>query len=135
VGLQAGGPAVRGTGSGFPEVGCLLPSPGADGGLMYFLIETTDAPGSAALRETHRPEHVAYLTDNLAVVLTAGAKLDDAGEKSHGSMYVVDVPDRAAAEAFLAGDPFMRSGVIGEWTITRWRKGFFDHRRVPQDPR
>jgi len=100
---------------------------------VYFLIETFDAEGVAEQRAAHRPEHLRFLSDNVAVVLAAGAKLDDAGENAHGSMYVVDVPDRAAAEAFLAPDPFARTGVIGSWTITRWRKGFFDYRRVTQE--
>lgn len=102
---------------------------------MYFLIETFDAEGVAELRAANRPAHLQYLSDNVAVVLAAGAKLDDAGEHAHGSMYVVDVEHRAAAQAFLSADPFLRAGVIGSWTITRWRKGFFDYRRVSEEGR
>jgi uncharacterized protein len=102
---------------------------------VYFLIETFDAEGAAGLRDATRPAHLRYLTENASVLLVAGAKLDDDGERAHGSMYVLDVPDRAAAEAFLAAEPFVRAGVIGRWTITRWRKGFFDHRRTPEEGR
>jgi uncharacterized protein YciI len=100
---------------------------------MYFLIESFDAEGVTELRAASRAAHLQYLTDNVATVLAAGAKLNDAGEGAGGSIYIVDVGDRAAAEAFLSADPFMRAGVIDRWTITRWRKGFFDHRRVPQE--
>ena len=37
---------------------------------------------------------------------------------------------RAEAEAFIAEDPFVKAKVFGEVKITRWRKGFFDHKRI-----
>jgi uncharacterized protein len=102
---------------------------------VYFLIETFDAEGADELRGTTRPAHLRYLSENASLLLAAGAKLDDEGTRAHGSMYVLDVPDRAAAEAFLAAEPFICAGVIRSWTITRWRKGFFDYRRVPEKGR
>lgn len=99
---------------------------------MPYLIYATDRPGAAALRAEHRPAHLAYLEANLPLILAAGAKLADDGTAAFGSAYLLDVDDRAAAEAFIAADPFSKAGVFGEIVITRWRKGFFDHRTVPQ---
>ena len=48
-----------------------------------------------------------------------------------GSFYLVDVEDRAAAQAFIDGDPYVRNGVFGPITLTRVRRGFFDRARVP----
>jgi uncharacterized protein YciI len=99
---------------------------------MPYLIDATDKPDAAALRQTHRPDHLAYLEANLPKLLAAGAKLRDDGTTAWGSAYILDTEDRAAAEAFIAADPFSKAGLFATVAITRWRKGFFDFRRVPQ---
>lgn len=93
---------------------------------MPYLIDATDKPGVAGLRAAHRPDHLAFLAASLPVLLAAGAKLDDDGEKPLGSFYIVDVADRAAAAEFIGQDPYQRAGVFGSLVITRWRKGFFN---------
>jgi len=98
---------------------------------MPFLIDATDRPDAAALRRERRPEHLRYLDANLPLLIAAGAKLSDDGATALGSVYLVDVDDRTAAEAFIAADPYRKAGVFSTVAITRWRKGFFDFRRVP----
>jgi uncharacterized protein YciI len=98
---------------------------------MPFLIDATDGPGTAALRQTVRPEHLAYLEANQAMLLAAGAKLSDDAATASGSFYIVATESRAVAEAFVAADPFARSGVFDTITLQRWRKGFFDFKRQP----
>jgi len=100
---------------------------------MHFLVETFDADGVADLRAEIRPAHLRYLEDHVDIILAAGAKLTDDGGNAGGSAYLLDVPDRAAVEAFLVGEPFQQAGVIARTTITRWRRGFFDRQRVPQE--
>ena len=100
---------------------------------MPFCIDATDKPGMSKLRAEVRPRHLAYLEENLPRLLAAGAKLDDAGE-AFGTLYILDVEDRAAAEAFANSDPYAVAGVFGTIVVTRWRKGFFDFARVPQKP-
>jgi uncharacterized protein YciI len=97
---------------------------------MPFLIDATDKPNSAELRAKVRPEHLEFLKASLPKLLAAGAKLSDDGATAHGSAYIVDVEDRAAAEAFIQADPFTKAGLFGTITITRWRKGFFDHKAL-----
>jgi uncharacterized protein YciI len=97
---------------------------------MPFVIDATDKPDAAELRASARPEHLDYLEANLPRLIAAGAKLRDDGTTAWGSLYILDTEERAAAEAFIAGDPFTKAGVFGEIAITRWRKGFFDHRRL-----
>ena len=41
-------------------------------------------------------------------------------------MLIIDVDDRAAAEAFIAEDPFTKAGLFESVTVTRWRKAFFN---------
>ena len=98
---------------------------------MPFLIDATDAPDMAGLRQKIRPDHLAYLEANQAMLLAAGAKLSDDGNTASGSFYIVATESREAAEAFVAADPFTRSGVFGTITLQRWRRGFFDFKRQP----
>ncbi len=101
---------------------------------MPYLIDATDREDGHALRHERRPEHLAFLEASLPILIAAGAKLSDDGKTAWGSAYIVDVEDRAAAEAFIADDPFTKAGLFAEIRITRWRKGFFDHARLaPKD--
>lgn len=94
---------------------------------MPFIVEATDRPNSAELRERVRPAHIAYLEANLDRLIAAGAKLDDAGVTATGSIYILATDSREEAEAFVAGDPFVTEGVLGDIVATRWRKAIFDH--------
>ncbi|HZP19136.1 MAG TPA: YciI family protein [Bauldia sp.] len=94
---------------------------------MPYLIDATDKPGQAELRQRHRPEHLAFLHRSLPRLLAAGAKLSDDGNTALGSIYIVEVEDRAGAEAFIAEDPYVKANLFRSVVITRWRKGFFNH--------
>lgn len=93
---------------------------------MPFLIETFDKPGSAALRQSTRPAHLAFLTENVDRLLAAGAKWTDDDQTAMGSVIILDVDTREEAEAFAAGDPFALAGLFAETRITRWRLAFLD---------
>ncbi|MFQ5776295.1 MAG: YciI family protein [Kiloniellaceae bacterium] len=93
---------------------------------MPYAIQTRDKPGHGHVRAEVRAEHIAYLDANKDKLLAAGALIDDDGGGGHGGILIVDVDDRAAAEAFIAGDPFAKAGLFESVTVTRWRKAFFD---------
>src|SRR3954451_6394732 len=97
---------------------------------MPFLIDASDLSGTASVRGQIRPDHLSYLDSQLRLLLAAGAKLSDDGKTPQGSFYLLDVEDRAAAQEFVDGDPYTRTGVFGPITMTRVRRGFFDHARV-----
>ena len=97
---------------------------------MPFLIDATDKPEGRDLRARVRPEHLAFLDRNVSRLLAAGAKIADDGQTSWGSLYIVDVEERAAAEEFIRSDPFSQAGLFATVAITRWRKGFFNFRRL-----
>ena len=98
---------------------------------MPFLIDATDKANAKELRATVRPEHLAFLDANVSRLLAAGAKLSDDGETALGSTYILDTDDRKAAEEFIRSDPFSKAGLFGSVTITRWRKGYFDFKKIP----
>ena len=87
---------------------------------MLFAFILHDAPGMAARRLEVRPEHKAYLAGVAERMAFAGPLLDEAGEMS-GSLLVIDFPDRAAALAWLAAEPFTRAGVYGSRQVMAFR--------------
>ena len=98
---------------------------------MPYVIDATDKPDSAALRAAERPKHMAFLDSNLPQLIAVGAKLRDDGETAWGSLYIIDVDDRVAAEAFIKDDLFSKAGLFGKVEISRWRKGFLDGKKIP----
>jgi len=90
---------------------------------MHFSIACTDKPDALPVRQANRPDHVAYLEGAGETLCLAGPFLDADGQPI-GSLLVVDVADRAAAEAFAAGDPYAKAGVFASVTITAFRPVF-----------
>lgn len=62
------------------------------------------------------PAHVARLEEFQArgVLLMAGPL----GNPPEGALSIFT--DRAAAEEFVAGDPFVVNGVVGKWRMVEW---------------
>lgn len=97
---------------------------------MLFAVICTDCPGALERRLAARPTHLAYLEGRVETLIHAGALLDPNGQPT-GSLFVLDVPDRAAAEAFAAGDPYAAAGVFESTVIRPFRPVFKDGARVP----
>ena len=91
---------------------------------MLFAFYCLDRDGHADVRAQNREAHVAYLTSRRDAMVTAGPLLDDDGESMIGSLILLDLPDRAAAEAFAAGDPYAKAGLFKSVRIHPWRKVF-----------
>lgn len=85
---------------------------------MLFSIHCFDKPGSSALRDANRPAHLDYLKRHEAQIRLAGPTLSDDGQVMNGSLFLIELPNRAAAEAFCAGDPYAKAGVF-ESTVIR----------------
>jgi uncharacterized protein YciI len=88
--------------------------------MPLFALICTDGPGRLELRKANREAHLAYLRET-GVAVMAGPFLDDAGGM-RGSLVVIDVPGRAEAEAWAAGDPYARAGVFADVRIEEWKK-------------
>lgn len=92
---------------------------------MLFAIICTDRPASLDLRLATRAAHIAYLTTYADRVVQGGPLLDTDGRPC-GSLLVVDVADRAAAEGFAASDPYGRAGLFESTVIRPFRTVFKD---------
>ncbi|GLZ55283.1 YciI family protein [Actinomycetospora sp. NBRC 106378] len=74
-------------------------------------------PDFLPLAREHGPAHAARLRDFRArgLVLMAGPMTDP----FDGDAMAVFV-SREAAEEFIAGDPFVTSGAVAEWSVRGW---------------
>ena len=94
---------------------------------MHFLITAYDGKdaGAPARRQTARAAHLenaGRLYESKALV-AGGAILDDAGGMI-GSTLVVDFPDRAALDAAIRDDPYVRQGVWRDIKVEPIRLAF-----------
>ncbi len=91
--------------------------------MPHFAIHCIDKPDSLDLRLATRADHLAHLDSLGTDVLVAGPLLD--GEaKPIGSLLIIDFPDRKAAVAFAAADPYALAGLFASVAVTAWRKVF-----------
>ena len=97
---------------------------------MPYAIITTDRKDAGDLRARTRDVHIAYLDANRHRLLAAGAMTGDDGTGGHGGILIVDTDDRRDAEAFVAGDPFTKAGLFEKVTVARWRKAYFDGKKL-----
>lgn len=86
---------------------------------MNFVVIGRDK-GDGALRRRHRPDHLVFVEGWQGKIVYAGP-LIDAG-KMVGSLFVFDLPDRAALDAYLAEDPYFRESIFESVEIfeSRW---------------
>lgn len=78
---------------------------------MIYVFRLLDRPDGAALRQRVRPEHKAYLARVAERIAFAGPLTHDDGVSMIGSLLAIDFPNREAAMAWLADEPFTRAGL------------------------
>ena len=91
---------------------------------MIYVITCVDKPGHGAVRKENRTAHLAYLRDAGDTMFAAGPTLTDDASSVTGSVIMVDLPDKQAAETFAADDPYAKAGVFESVTIKAWKKVF-----------
>jgi len=97
---------------------------------MPFAIRTTDKRGMDELRNKLQAAHLEYLDSQIGILLAAGSLRSDDNARATGGILIVDVEDRAAAERFIDNDPFAKGGLFAEIKVDRWRKAYFDKKRL-----
>ncbi len=96
---------------------------------MLFAVIRHDKPNSFKLRMSERPKHLEYLKTVVNKVVYGGALLDGRGEQI-GSMLIIDVADRAEADAFAAADPFVDAALFASTSIEQFKLVFENGIRV-----
>jgi len=87
---------------------------------MMFALICRDKPGALQVRKDNRDAHIAYVK-NTGAAFTGGPFLDDDGQMI-GSMLILDVPDKAAAQAWADGDPYGQAGLFESVELIAWKK-------------
>lgn len=88
--------------------------------MPLYVIVAFDKPNSRELRAATREAHLAYV-DERAPMVKLGGPMQDETESPLGSLLIIEAPDKAAAEAFVAGDPYNSGGVFERVEIRRFR--------------
>jgi uncharacterized protein YciI len=88
--------------------------------LALFVMTCIDKPGALEARMAARPDHLAYVEKNRAMVKLAGPLLDEAAQMA-GSLFIMEAESKADIEAFAAADPYGLAGVFARTDIRGWR--------------
>jgi uncharacterized protein len=99
---------------------------------MLYILYNEDRPDGLAIREATREAHLAYLERHKDKVVLGGGLLSEDGKTRLGSVFIINVADRKAAEAFSADEPFRRAGLFQTTKITRMRRGQWHPEAAPK---
>jgi uncharacterized protein YciI len=99
---------------------------------MLYIMVNDDRPDGQAIRDATRDAHLAYLERHKNIVVLAGGTLAEDGKTRTGSVFIVNVPSRDAAEKFSAEEPFRKTGLFKTVKITRMRRGQWNPQAAPK---
>ncbi len=85
---------------------------------MLFTVIAKDRPNALEQRMALRPDHLAYCV--APVVRLAGPFFNDRNEMV-GSLLIIEADDMAAAQAWLADEPFFKAGLFATSEISAWK--------------
>lgn len=77
---------------------------------MQFLVKAYDGPNMLDKRMEVRLRHLEGMKTLGRQIICAGGLLDEEG-RMKGSALVMEFPDRAALDAYLANEPYVAAGV------------------------
>lgn len=101
---------------------------------MLYLIYGVDSANAENLRVNAREAHFAYLDKHRDKLVLGGATMADDDNTRTGSVLIINVPNRAAADAFSTNEPLRKAGVFESVTITRLRRGQWFPENAPSTP-
>lgn len=78
---------------------------------MEFVLYCLDRPDAGKARQAARAPHLAYIADKQHLFRYGGPLLSPDGVPQ-GSLIVLDLPDRAALDEYLRGDPYFSGGMF-----------------------
>ena len=99
---------------------------------MLYIIYQEDREDGLPIREAERERHLAYLERHKDILVLGGALLADDGKSRTGSCLIINVPDRAAADAFSRDEPFRKAGLFKSVKITHMRRGQWNPTAAPK---
>ena len=91
---------------------------------MLFFVHCIDKPNHQDVRLANRAAHLDFAKPVLDKIVVGGPTLTEDGAGMTGSVFVIDFPDRAAAEAHFANDPYAKAGLFEAVIIRPYKKVF-----------
>jgi uncharacterized protein YciI len=92
---------------------------------MLFAILCRDKKDALPVRLANREAHLAYIKESwVSKIVTAGPIFGADGQSMAGSLLIMDLEDRAEAEAYLAGDPYGKAGLFENCEVWPYKKVF-----------
>jgi uncharacterized protein len=88
---------------------------------MEFFCYHRDRPGSVPLRMRLREAHWSYM-DRFAATMIARGPTFTADDELLGSVHLLDLPDVAAARAFVFDEPTWQAGAYRDVLLRRFRR-------------
>lgn len=88
--------------------------------MPLFAVICHDRPNALDIRKANRDAHLGHIRDS-GIVTQAGPFLDAQGEMC-GSLLVLDVPDRADAQAWAEADPYAAADLFESVRIEQWNR-------------
>lgn len=98
---------------------------------MLYIIYQEDRQNGAAIRDKARAAHFDYLDRHKDILVLGGAMLADDNVNRIGSVLVINVPNRTAAETFSENEPFRKAGLFSTVKISRMRRGQWNPAAAP----
>ncbi len=83
-----------------------------------------DKPGTAETRRGLVLDQKSYVKNFGECVIGYGHFVSDDGRDTLGTSFFMQLDDRAAADAFVAGEPMSKAGVYQRVEIHRWSNSF-----------
>lgn len=99
---------------------------------MLYMIHGVDGPDADRIRAETKPDHFAYLDAHEHILVLGGATLADESDARTGSLLVINVPNRAAADEFANNEPFFKAGLFKQRTVSRMRRGQWNPSAAPK---
>lgn len=98
---------------------------------MPYVIKFIDAPSTTREKKSLvRPTHVDYVMRNADRIIVSGGLFPDDDDFPNGGLIILNVDSRKEAVDYIENDPFFLNGIFTTYTIHRFRKFIFDHKRV-----
>jgi hypothetical protein len=98
---------------------------------MLFAIYQEDGPNATEIRARTRETHLAYLDAHMDILVLGGGLIMDDNSSYIGSLLIINVPSREAAETFSANEPYRKAGLFKSVKITRMRRGQWNPAAAP----
>ncbi len=89
---------------------------------MLFLAEIVNKTGIDDLHKANRDAHIEYLKKTYDAVRAAANLKDSLDGETTGIVWIIEAPDKAAAERVVKDDPFYTAGLRQSVTVRHFVK-------------